>query len=78
MDEALVRSFLLALHTTVEDPSLPMLVSTLSAQHVMPAFRRLTQAPDELNIKQTKWKKLGEFLADMAAQGMFGKPQKFG
>ena len=75
MDEALERAFLLALHTTVNDKELPMLVSTLSGQHISPAFKRLEGVLEELNVKQTKHKKLGAFLVDRESNGR-GAPMR--
>eukprot|EP00050_Salpingoeca_kvevrii_P017519 m.65880 g.65880 ORF g.65880 m.65880 type:complete len:600 (+) comp7597_c0_seq1:412-2211(+) len=69
-DELLLNSLLLALQTTLSNQKeLPLLVSSVYAQHILPAAKRL--APhDALNVKQTKHKKIGAFLAAMAADGL--------
>eukprot|EP00041_Stephanoeca_diplocostata_P004500 m.46230 g.46230 ORF g.46230 m.46230 type:complete len:147 (-) comp15154_c0_seq6:723-1163(-) len=69
MDDMLENAFLLALKTSVRVKDLPMLVSTFFAQHVKPASQRLRTGAD-LNLKQTRFKKLGAFLDHMAAEGL--------
>lgn len=75
MDEALRRALLIALHTSISDKSLPLLVSSIWGQHLAPAAARLA-APivgageDGLSVKATSWKKLATFLGDMQALGL--------
>ena len=61
MDDILREALLLALKTTVKADMLPLLASTLYAQHVRPAAQLLRNTR-ELNVKQTQWKKFGTFL----------------
>lgn len=69
MDEVLMWSFLLALRESIKNSDLPLLVSTMYAQHVLPASRRLRNGVD-LQMKQTSWRKIGPFLADMQTAGI--------
>ena len=66
-DDLLVLAFLQALHDTVSNKDLPLLVSSLMAQHISPACRRLGV---EVNVKKTKYRKLGTFLGAMAETGL--------
>eukprot|EP00730_Choanoeca_flexa_P009877 TRINITY_DN1426_c0_g1_i1.p1 TRINITY_DN1426_c0_g1~~TRINITY_DN1426_c0_g1_i1.p1 ORF type:complete len:632 (+),score=196.74 TRINITY_DN1426_c0_g1_i1:108-2003(+) len=61
MDQVLERAVIIALHDLVKDSDLPMLLSTLYANHVLPTSRRLRNAP-QLNVKQTRWKKFGAYM----------------
>jgi hypothetical protein len=72
MDEALTQALLVALHSSITDATLPLLVSSLWGQHLAPAAARLA-APIEngsLEVKGTSWKKLAVFLGDMQGRGL--------
>lgn len=78
-EELLQRALITALHESVRDRDLPMLVATLTAQHVYPTLARLKGAPEGgVNLKQTRWKKLGIFLGELQDSGLLkiaeGKP----
>ena len=69
MEDVLMNSFLLSLHTTVPDKCLPILVASFYSQHIIPAAARLIYR-QELIVKKTKWKKIGTFLMEMAEAKM--------
>lgn len=62
-DVILRRAFLTVLKTQGKSLKLPLLVSTFYATHVQPACE------PKVDIKQTSFKKLGKFLAQMATEG---------
>lgn len=62
-DDILRRAFLTILKTQGKSLKLPLLVSTFYAAHVQPACE------PKVDIKQTTFKKLGKFLAQMEAEG---------
>jgi translation initiation factor 2D len=64
MDQVLERSVVVALHDSVANKDLPLLLSTLYATHVLPASRMLRNAPP-LNVKQTAWKKFAAYMSHL-------------
>lgn len=62
-DDILKRGFLTVLKTQGKSLKLPLLVSTFYAAHVQPACE------PKVEIKQTTFKKLGKFLAQMESEG---------
>jgi translation initiation factor 1 (eIF-1/SUI1) len=73
MDEWLESATLAAFQRTVLDKHLPLLLSTLYANHILPMAAQMGRRPaGSLNLKLTRWKKLAAFLAEWQHLGMVG------
>eukprot|EP00039_Didymoeca_costata_P010630 m.143613 g.143613 ORF g.143613 m.143613 type:complete len:579 (-) comp14903_c0_seq2:92-1828(-) len=67
MDDLLKQCFCYALQQ-IQDTELPILISTFYAQHMIPKSSELKGGSDGIQIKQTKFKKIGNFLDEMSRE----------